>query len=83
MSSLCRDSDREEAIVAVPEDRVFRNFRGEPYPGKDYSTIEKECAAEMLPLPLVFDVAGLTNWQMKYLQSDPARIQERLVRWIS
>ena len=40
---LDADSDREDAIVGVPEDRVFRNFRGEPLPGKDYSTIEKEC----------------------------------------
>jgi hypothetical protein len=79
--ALDSDSDREEAIVGLPEDRVLRNFRGEPLPGRDYSTAEKECAAEMLPLPLVFDMAGLTNWQMKYLQADPAMIQERLARW--
>jgi hypothetical protein len=79
--ALDADSDREESIVGVPEDRVFRNFRGEILPGRDYSTVEKECAAEMLPLPLVFDVAGLLTWQMKYLQADPARMQERMSRW--
>ena len=41
----------------------------------DYSTTEKEFAAELLPLPLVFDTAGLTNWQMKYLRLDPGHIQ--------
>jgi hypothetical protein len=65
----------------VPEDRVFRNFRGEPLPGRDYSTPEKACEAELLPLPLVFDVAGLHSWQMKYLQADPARLTERVARW--
>jgi hypothetical protein len=30
---------------------------------------------------LVFDTAGLTNWQMKYLELDPAHIQQRLGRW--
>jgi hypothetical protein len=79
--ALDSESDREESIVAVPEDRVFRNFRGEPLPGRDYTTTEKECAAELLPLPLVFDVAGLHRWQMKYLQVDPARLTERVARW--
>jgi hypothetical protein len=79
--ALDPDSDRDEAIVSVPEDKVFRNFRGEPLPGRDYSTVEKECAAGMLPLPLIFDVPGLLTWQMKYLQADPARMQERMAIW--
>jgi hypothetical protein len=79
--ALDAESDREESVVGVPEDRVFRNFRGEPLPGRDYSTLEKECAAELLPLPLVFDVAGLHSWQMRYLQAEPARLPERVVRW--
>jgi hypothetical protein len=74
-------ADREEAVVAVPEDRVFRNFRGEVIDGRDYSTPEKEVAAELLPLPLVFDINALTTWQMRYIQADPARITERLDRW--
>jgi hypothetical protein len=79
--ALDADADREEAVIGLPEDRVLRNFRGEPLPGKDYSTTELECAAELLPLPLVFDVGRLTDWQMKYLQADTARITERLARW--
>jgi hypothetical protein len=79
--ALEQEADREEAIVGVPEDRVFRNFRGEVEDGRDYSTTEKECAAEYLPLQLVFDVPGLLAWQMKYLQADPALTQQRLTRW--
>lgn len=73
--ALSPNGDREDAIVSVPEDRVERNFRNEPV--ADYSTTELECASEMLPLQVVFDVAELTNWQMKYVQTDPTR----LVRW--
>ncbi len=58
--ALAANGDREEAIISVPEDRVVRNFRSEPI--ADYSTIDLECAAEMLPLHGVFDVAALTNW---------------------
>lgn len=75
------DSDREEALVGLPEDKILRNFRGEPLPDGDFSTAAKQCAAELLPLPLVFDVPGLLAWQMKYLQADPALTQQRLTRW--
>src|SRR5262249_54402111 len=78
-SALDSDSDRDEAIVALPEDRILRNFRGEAL--ADYSTTELECAAELLPLPLVFNVAGLNDWMMKYLQADPPRMADRLARW--
>jgi hypothetical protein len=71
--------DREDAIVALPEERMVKNFRGEIV--EDYSTIEKECAAELLPLPLVFDQAAFTNWQLKYIQADPSKMAERLTRW--
>ncbi|XXX81385.1 DUF262 domain-containing protein [Sorangium sp. So ce134] len=78
-TALDRNADREDAIIVLPEDRLNRNFRGEVT--RDYSSIEQECAAELLPLPLVFDVAGLTAWQMKYLSADPSRMADRLARW--
>lgn len=71
--------DREDAIVAVPEDRVVKNFRGEVV--LDYSTTAKECEAEVMPLPLVFDQPAFTDWQLKYIQADPSRMAERLTRW--
>ena len=77
--ALDSNGDREEAIVSLSEDRKIRNFRGEII--SDYSTHEAECKAEMFPLPLVFDAVGLTSWQMKYLNAEPANLQDRLVRW--
>lgn len=67
--------------MGLPEDRKLRNFRNEVI--ADYSSTEKECPSELLPLPLVYDVAGLTAWQMQYLQAEPDRVQERLTRWNS
>ena len=72
-------TDREDAIISVPADRIVRNFRSEVI--ADYSTTEKECAVDMLPLSLVFDTVALSNWQMQYLQQDLARMPERLQRW--
>jgi hypothetical protein len=50
---LVPEVDHEEVIVAVPEDRMLRNFRREVI--ADYSTREQECANELFPLRLVFD----------------------------
>ena len=70
-------ADRDEAIVALPPDKVIKNFRGETI--ADYSTIEKECEAELFPLPLVFDTWGLTQWMMAYMQNGPS--PEHIQRW--
>lgn len=78
-TALDKNADREDAIRAVPEDRCSRNFRGEIE--KDYTTTEKECAAELFPLPLVFDQVAFTDWQLKYIQVDPSKMAERLARW--
>lgn len=77
--ALNTNGDREEAVIALADDRKIRNFRGEVI--ADYSTIEQECAAELFPLPLVFNVAGLMSWQMHYLQADQEHFAERLQRW--
>jgi hypothetical protein len=71
--------DREDAIIGLPEDRQLRNFRGEVT--ADYSNTAHECAAQLLPLPLIFDTPGLTTWQMHYLNAEPSHLQERLARW--
>lgn len=72
-------ADREEAVVGLPEDRVVRNFRGEPL--VDYSTPERERAAEMLPLSLIFDSTALMNWAMQYARPDQEMSKERFARW--
>ncbi len=79
LKALDKNVDREDAIVGVPEDRIIRNFRGEVL--DDFSTAEKECAAELFPLPLVFDQGAFTNWQLKYIQADAATMAERVSRW--
>jgi hypothetical protein len=77
--ALDASADREEAIVGLPEDRTTRNFRGEVV--ADYSTTDKECAAGFLPARMLLDTAGLTSWQMHYINHDPTRIAERLATW--
>jgi Uncharacterized conserved protein len=62
--ALSPNGDRDEAIIGVPGDRKVRNFRGEVI--ADYSTTALECAAELFPLHIVFDLSALTNWQMAY-----------------
>jgi hypothetical protein len=76
--ALNPNSDREEVIVGLPEEKIKRNLRGEIL--ADYSTTEKECAAEVFPLQLVFDILGQNKWMQTYLQLD-ANMGERLTRW--
>jgi hypothetical protein len=78
-TALDKNADREDAIRAIPEDRRSLSFQGKDQ--RDYSTTEKECAEEMFPLPLVFQQAAFTDWQLKYIQIDPAQMGERLKRW--
>ncbi len=58
--------DAEEAILSVSEDRRVKNFRNEVR--ADYSSTERECRAEVLPLNIVFDMSRLTAWQMEYFK---------------
>jgi len=51
--------DREEAIFSVPEDRVRRDFRGDPI--ADYSTPDKEHAADVFPLAQALHSADWRN----------------------
>ena len=78
-TAISKHADREDAIIGLPEDRIIRNFRGEIV--HDYSTTDKECAAELFPLTLIFDQAKFTDWQLRYIQSNPAQVSERLLRW--
>ena len=77
--ALSSNGDREDAILSIPADRVVRNFRNEAI--ADYSTTEKECAAEVLPLRLILNSSALMDWQLKYFQADPALTPARIERW--
>lgn len=68
LDPLC---DREEAIVAVPEDRIVRRDFGRGVEA-DYSSVEWECKAEMFPLWRALDVGSLMAWQNQYNAHSPA-----------
>ena len=71
--------DREEVIISLPEDRKRRNFRGEII--EDYSTLDLQCQAGILPLDIVFNQVKLTDWMMRFLQIIPEEMQSRLKKW--
>jgi hypothetical protein len=72
--------DREEAIVAVPEDRIMRGDFGRSVEA-DYSSVERECMAEMFPLWRALDVGSLMAWQNEYNTHSPAGPAEAAMRF--
>lgn len=64
-------SDRDDAIVSVPEDRVLRSDFARKIQ-LDLSTTELECRAAHFPLHLVFDGSKVTNWQRQFVLLDHA-----------
>lgn len=71
--ALDPDTDREEAIRFIPEDRVIRNFRGEPI--EDYSTLEKEYEGHLFPLSRVFDPDDWRDGFEEYWDYDKTEIK--------
>ena len=69
-------ADPEDVILSIPEDRIVREDFGRVVVA-DYSSKEKECAAEVFPLSLVFDNAAIFDWGGSYTSQDPERTQ----RW--
>lgn len=66
------NSDREDAIVSIPEDRQVRNFRGEVI--KSYSTPEEEYEAGLFPLSQVFDYAAWRRGYSRYFRQDDVKL---------
>ncbi len=69
-------ADREEAIVAVPADRVLRDNFGRDIV-LDLSTREDEWKHEHFPLSLAFDTGAVFEWVGGYTANAP----ERMGRW--
>ena len=65
--SLDASSNREDAIIAVPEDRIIREDFGRTVVA-DYSTTQHECASGMFPLSRVFDSGHVIEWLIEYLK---------------
>lgn len=61
--ALDPETDREDAIVGVPEDRIIRDNFGKDV-ALDLSSREKEFDALMYPLSMVFD---WNTWQMEFV----------------
>jgi hypothetical protein len=70
--SLGDESDREDALLAVPEDRILREDFGRVVVA-DYSTPEGECDAGVFPLQLAFDSDGTLDWAWAYTDGDDSR----------
>ncbi len=79
--ALDPNADREESIVSVPKDGIIRTFRGEQE--KDYSTLQKQCQAEMFPLTALLDETERNSWQKEYLHQAGDAMFDRLQRWNS
>jgi hypothetical protein len=73
--ALTANGDMEDAIFSTPEDRVFRNFRGEPIEGRDYSTMDKEFEAAVFPLCQIFSSSVWRSAFNKYHNYAPQIIQ--------
>ncbi|MET7761206.1 DUF262 domain-containing protein [Streptomyces sp. NPDC005393] len=65
-------SDRDEAIVSVPEDRILRRDFGRKVV-HDLSDTAGECAAGLFPLRIVFDTQRVNAWRREYERADEAQ----------
>jgi hypothetical protein len=66
--ALDQDADREENIIGVPEDRILKNFRGEPL--VDYSAPEKEYEHGVFPFSQMFDSSDWRTGYQEYWDYD-------------
>ncbi|MPZ23944.1 MAG: DUF262 domain-containing protein, partial [Dehalococcoidia bacterium] len=67
------ESEREEAIISLPADRVVRTFRNQVI--SDYSTSEKEYEAMLFPLTQVFHSAEWRSGFFRHWKYDPKQIK--------
>ncbi|MDI6915936.1 MAG: DUF262 domain-containing protein [Desulfitobacteriaceae bacterium] len=72
-------ADKDDAVLSVPEDKIVRGQGNQVI--ADYSTLEKECDAGVLPVNLVFNATALLAWQTEYFRK-PETVAERSVVWV-
>lgn len=78
--ALDPDGDREQAIIAIPPDKVVLDNFGKDVL-LDLSTTALECQREMFPLASIFDSPAVDAWMVAYLQLDKQNMATRLARW--
>ena len=71
--AVSSNGDRDEAIVALPEDRIVRNFRREVL--ADYSTPENEHKAGLFPLASVFDCSDWRSGHNAFWDYDRDKVK--------
>ncbi|MFE9187813.1 DUF262 domain-containing protein [Micromonospora haikouensis] len=80
-------TDRDEAIVSVPRERVLRSNFARTV-DLDLSSRELECRARHFPLSIVFDGDKVTAWQRNFVYMDDAnwdlwaRFEQRILNHI-
>lgn len=67
------DTDREDAIISLPADKVTKSFRNEVV--SDYSTLEREYESMLFPLGRVFSSADWRSGFCRYWKYDPEKIE--------
>ncbi len=72
--ALTTDTDREDAIIGLPEDRVVRDFRGTAT--LDVSTPEKEYEKGLFPLSKIFDCNEWRRGHSKFWNHDASRAEQ-------
>ena len=80
LDAIADDADVEEAIISVPADKLIKDQFGRSVVA-DYSSVDRECAAEVFPLSIAFDMPRVFAWQNRYLQVAPEQSAERSERW--
>ncbi|MEV8030832.1 DUF262 domain-containing protein [Streptomyces sp. NPDC086182] len=73
-------SDRDEAIVSVPEDRILRRDFGRKVV-HDLSDTSGECGAGLFPLRIVFDTQRVNAWRREYEKADEERNFDRWAKF--
>jgi len=71
--AIANDDDRDDAVLSVPEDRLLKAFGGEIT--VDVVTTERECAADLFPVNLIFQSADWRQAYNKYWSYAPDKIQ--------
>ena len=72
-SALNPNSDREEAILSIPEDKKIKNFRNEVL--KDYSTTDYEYQEMIFPISQMFDCSDWRSSFIHYWNYDQEKIK--------
>lgn len=70
-------ADKDEAILSVPDDKIIKGKGGIIL--ANYSTMEKECKAGMLPIQYLFKSDKLLQWQNQYF--DISNSREYSLKW--